>query len=106
MGKLTFPSAGSPPKAAWDNFTVVDFYESKMSEDDSKFVFVPIGALQQLRGMIDPSTGTFDVVGPDGDLIADAVRDAVADAGARLRSITSRRRRLEDLFHAADGGVA
>jgi ABC-2 type transport system ATP-binding protein len=50
--------------------------------------------------------GTFDVVGHDADLIADAVRDAVADAGARLRSVTSRRRRLEDLFHAASEGVA
>jgi ABC-2 type transport system ATP-binding protein len=50
--------------------------------------------------------GTFDVVGSDADLIADAVRDAVADAGARLRSVTSRRRRLEDLFHAADGSGA
>jgi ABC-2 type transport system ATP-binding protein len=47
--------------------------------------------------------GTFDVVGSDGDLVADAVRDAVADAGARLRRIVSRRRRLEDLFHIADG---
>ncbi len=48
--------------------------------------------------------GTFDVIGPDGDLIADAVRDTVADAGARLRRVAARRRRLEDLFHAADGG--
>jgi len=47
--------------------------------------------------------GTFDVVGSDGDLVADAVRDAVADAGARLRRIVPRRRRLEDLFHIADG---
>jgi ABC-2 type transport system ATP-binding protein len=46
--------------------------------------------------------GAMEVVGPDADLIADAVRDAVADAGARLRRVVRRRRRLEDLFHAAD----
>ncbi len=55
--KLTFPTAGAPPQAISDTFTVVDFYESKMSEYDSGFVFVPIRKLQELRGMIDPSTG-------------------------------------------------
>ncbi len=55
--KLTFPTAGTPPQAISDNFTVVDFYESKMSEYDSGFVFVPIRKLQELRGMIDPSSG-------------------------------------------------
>ena len=55
--KITFPTAGTPPKAVTDTFTIVDFYESKMSEYDSNFVFVPIGALQRLRGMIEPQTG-------------------------------------------------
>jgi lipoprotein-releasing system permease protein len=55
--QVTFPSAGSPPKAITDNFTVVDFYESKMSEYDSGFAFVPLKKLQQMRGMIDPQTG-------------------------------------------------
>ena len=55
--KITFPTAGTPPKAVSDNFTIVDFYESKMSEYDSNFVFVPIDALQRMRGMIDPQTG-------------------------------------------------
>ena len=35
-------------------FTVVDFYESKMSEYDATFAFVPIESLQRARGMIDP----------------------------------------------------
>jgi len=56
--KLTFPTGGTPPKAISDNFTIVDFYESKMSEYDSSFVFVPIRRLQELRGMIDPTSGT------------------------------------------------
>ena len=56
--KLTFPSrCGQPPKIVSDNFTIVDFYESKMSEYDASFVFVPIRKLQELRGMIDPTTG-------------------------------------------------
>ncbi len=55
--KLTFPTAGTPPKGISDNFTVVDFYESKMSEYDAQFVFVPIEKLQDLRGMLDPVTG-------------------------------------------------
>jgi lipoprotein-releasing system permease protein len=54
--KVTFPSAGTPPKAISDSFTVVDLYESKMSEYDSSFAFVPLEKLQVLRGMVDPET--------------------------------------------------
>ncbi len=56
--KLTFPSTGVPPKPISETFTIVDFYESKMSEYDSTFAFVPLSKLQELRGMIDPMTGT------------------------------------------------
>ncbi len=51
--KLTFPTAGPKPTASSANFTVVDLYESKMSEYDASFVFVPIRQLQDLRGMFD-----------------------------------------------------
>ncbi|MGL4513222.1 MAG: ABC transporter permease [Lacipirellulaceae bacterium] len=54
--EITYPSAGKPPKPLSAKFTVVDFYESKMSEYDSSFVFVPLAKLQELRGMIDPSS--------------------------------------------------
>ena len=54
---ITIPGAGSPPRAIDQSFTVVDLYESKMSEYDSTFAFVPIEKLQQARGMIDPMTG-------------------------------------------------
>jgi lipoprotein-releasing system permease protein len=54
--KLTFPKAGTPPTGVSQNLTVVDFYESKMSEYDSSFVFVPIHEMQRWRGMIDPNT--------------------------------------------------
>jgi lipoprotein-releasing system permease protein len=55
--EITYVTAGRPPKPLSAKFTVVDFYESKMGEYDSQFVFVPIRKLQDLRGMIDPSTG-------------------------------------------------
>ena len=51
--QLTFPTAGAPPTAVSDKFTIVDFYESKMLEYDSMFVFMPIKELQRLRGMFD-----------------------------------------------------
>jgi ABC-2 type transport system ATP-binding protein len=43
--------------------------------------------------------GEMEVIGPDVDLVADSVRDAIADAEARVGRIVRRRRRLEDLFH-------
>ncbi len=55
--QISFPSAGNPPKPLHASFTVVDLYESKMSEYDSTFAFVPLRTLQELRGMIDPLTG-------------------------------------------------
>ena len=54
---LTFPTAANPPTAATRKFTVVDLYESKMSEYDSTFVFVPLRELQGMRQMVDPKTG-------------------------------------------------
>ena len=82
--KVTFPTAGTPPKAVSDTFTVVDFYESKMSEYDSNFVFVPIAALQRMRGMIDPQSGLASVNsiqiklkdGADLDEVRDRLRKA------------------------------
>jgi lipoprotein-releasing system permease protein len=55
--KVTFPTCGTPPQGVSDTFTIVDLYESKMSEYDSSFAFVPLDKLQQLRGMIDPASG-------------------------------------------------
>ncbi|MEN6449932.1 MAG: ABC transporter permease [Thermoguttaceae bacterium] len=82
--KLTFPTNGQPPKAVSDDFTVVDFYESKMAEADGKMVFVPIRKLQELRGMIDPSTGVGFVnaiqiklkPGVDGDAVRNKLQAA------------------------------
>jgi lipoprotein-releasing system permease protein len=54
---ITSFTVGTPPKFISDNFTIVDFYESKMSEYDSNLIFMPIRKLQELRGMIDPTSG-------------------------------------------------
>ena len=59
--EISYPTAAKPPKVLSAKFTVVDFYESKMSEYDSSFVFVPISKLQDLRGMVDPTTGVRNV---------------------------------------------
>ncbi len=77
--QLTFPTAGAPPKAVSDKFTIVDFYESKMFEYDNSFVFMPIKELQRLRGMIDPSTGVGYVNAIEIKLHAGANGDAVRD---------------------------
>jgi len=82
--KVTFPTAGTPPKAVSDTFTIVDFYESKMSEYDSNFVFVPIAALQRMRGMIDPQNGLTSV-----NSIQIRLRD-----GADLQTVRDRLRQV------------
>jgi lipoprotein-releasing system permease protein len=82
--KITFPTAGTPPKAVSDTFTIVDFYESKMSEYDSNFVFVPIAELQRMRGMIEPQSGIASVNSIQIRLAKGADLNAVRD---RLRRV-------------------
>ncbi|MHB8898688.1 MAG: ABC transporter permease [Thermoguttaceae bacterium] len=80
--KVMFPTAGMPPEVSSGVFTVVDFYESKMSEYDSSFVFVPIRTLQEMRGMIDPTTqqGMVNSIqiklkpGVDGTMVRDLIQ--------------------------------
>jgi lipoprotein-releasing system permease protein len=58
---LTFPTTDTPPQAVSATFTIVDFYESKMSEYDSAFVFAPISEVQRLRNMVDPTSGAASI---------------------------------------------
>jgi lipoprotein-releasing system permease protein len=109
--KITFPTAGTPPKAVSDTFTIVDFYESKMSEYDSNFVFVPIAALQRMRGMIDPQTGIPSINsiqvklkdGADLDLVRDRLRKAFP---AELYAISTWRDKQGPLLSAVDMEMA
>ena len=71
--RVTFPTTGQPPKAASEFCTVVDFYESKMSEYDSGFAFVPLAWLQEKRVMGDAVTTIQLKLKPGTDLVA--VRD-------------------------------
>jgi lipoprotein-releasing system permease protein len=109
--KVTFPTAGTPPKAVSDTFTIVDFYESKMSEYDSNFVFVPIATLQRMRGMIDPQSGLASVnsiqikLRPGADL--DQVRDRLRKAfPADLYAVATWRDKQGPLLAAVDMEMA
>ena len=104
--KITVPSSGTPPKAVSGEFTIVDFYESKMSEYDANFVFVPIRKLQQMRGMIDPSTGIGNVTSIQIKLHDDAngtkVRDLLRSAFApQIYSVQTWRDKQGPLLAAA-----
>jgi lipoprotein-releasing system permease protein len=91
---ISFPTASKPPRVDSTIFTIVDFYESKMSEYDSSFVFVPIRMLQKLRGMIDPSTNIANCnaiqirlkPGVDLDMVRDLLR---AEFPAQVYKISS-----------------
>jgi lipoprotein-releasing system permease protein len=105
--KITFPTAGTPPKAVSDTFTIVDFYESKMSEYDSNFVFVPIATLQRMRGMVEPHSGLTSVnsiqirlrSGADLDTVRDRLRRAFP---ADLYAVSSWRDKQGPLLSAVD----
>ena len=81
--KVSMLQAVTPPKITAQEYTIVDFYESKMSEYDSNFAFVPLRALQKDRGMIDPQTGIAKFTSiqiklkPGAD--AAAIRDKIQD---------------------------
>ncbi len=97
--EVIFPNVGDTLRPVNRYFTVIDLYESKMSEYDSGFAFVPLDILQDLRGMIDPMTGVTAVTSiqiklkPGSDLAA--VRDQLrarfpADQGHPFRIQTWR----------------
>ena len=109
--KITFPTAGTPPKVGTDTFTVVDFYESKMNEYDSNFVFVPIAALERMRGMIDPQTGVASVnsiqirLKPGANL--EEVRDRLRQVfPAELYAVSTWRDKQGPLLNAVDMEMA
>jgi lipoprotein-releasing system permease protein len=87
--QICYPTVARPPKVLPASFTVVDYYESKMSEYDSSFVFVPLRKLQEIRGMIDPATqiaycNQIQIRlkhGVDLDMVRDRLRDATNENG-------------------------
>jgi lipoprotein-releasing system permease protein len=103
--KVTTFDVGQPPKDTSDYFTITDFYESKMSEYDASFVFLPIRKLQDMRGMIDPTTGVGRInsmaikvkPGVRGEDVRDKLREAFGD---ELYSICTWRDRQGPLLAA------
>jgi lipoprotein-releasing system permease protein len=92
--EISYPTSSKPPKVLSAKFTAVDFYECKMSEYDSNFVFVPIRKLQELRGMIDPSSGIANCnaiqirlkEGADLNMVRDLLRDKFSPRDYRISS--------------------
>ncbi len=78
--RMMFPSASENPKVLNQKFTVVDLYESGMSEYDSTFAFVRLDQLQDFRGMIDPISGVKSVTTIQLKLVEGADLNAVRDA--------------------------
>ncbi|VAX39702.1 Lipoprotein releasing system transmembrane protein LolC/LolE [hydrothermal vent metagenome] len=56
--KISTVSSGRPPEATHFNATVVDLFKSGMSEYDSRLVYCNLEYLQEVRGMIDPESGS------------------------------------------------
>ncbi|MBL6725234.1 FtsX-like permease family protein [Rubripirellula sp.] len=78
--RMMFPNASDNAKVVNQKFTVVDLYESGMSEYDSTFAFCRLDQLQEFRGMIDPATGVKSVTTIQLKLIEGADLNAVRDA--------------------------
>ena len=55
--KLSTVNAAQPPSALHFNATVVDLFQSGMSEYDQNLVFVNLDYLQKARGMVHPGSG-------------------------------------------------
>ncbi len=80
--EITVPTDGIPPKFKPQLFTIVDFYESKLSEYDSNYVFAPLETVQRMRELRDPETGLGSVTAiqirlkheSDGELVRDLLR--------------------------------
>jgi lipoprotein-releasing system permease protein len=78
--RMMFPNASDDTKVVNQKFTVVDLYESGMSEYDSSFAFVSLDRLQEFRGMINPETGVRSVTTIQLKLAEGADLNAVRDA--------------------------
>lgn len=78
--RMIFPNAANETKVINQKFTVVDLYESGMSEYDSTFAFVRLDQLQEFRGMIDPISGVKSVTTIQLKLAEGADLNAVRDA--------------------------
>ena len=90
---LVFPKAGNRPEASYDDYSVVGYFKSGMSEYDSQHVYVPLERLQQMRLLVDEQgRGAVNAiqikVKPGVDI--DRLKWQVQSALERLRPMTFR----------------
>ncbi len=78
--RMMFPNAAEDAKVVNQQFTVIDLYESGMSEYDSSFAFCRLDQMQNFRGMIDPQTGIRSVTTIQLKLAEKANLNSVRDA--------------------------
>ncbi len=78
--RMMFPNAAEDAQVVNQQFTVVDLYESGMSEYDSSFAFCRLDQMQDFRGMIDPQTDVRSVTTIQLKLTEGANLNAVRDA--------------------------
>ncbi len=77
--ELSVPTAGTPPKVARQLFTIIDFYESKLSEYDANLIFAPLETVQQMRELYDRASSNGAVTAIQIKLHDDADGDRVRD---------------------------
>ncbi|MDR3636440.1 MAG: ABC transporter permease [Isosphaeraceae bacterium] len=51
---IVYPKASKMPEPGYDNYTVVGYFKSGMSEYDSTHVYVPLERFQKMRLLVDP----------------------------------------------------
>ncbi len=90
---LVFPKAGNKPEASYDDYTVVGYFKSGMSEYDSQHVYIPLERMQDMRLLRDEqgrgAVNTIQIKTKPGVDI-DALRDRVQTALEELRPMTFR----------------
>lgn len=111
---LSFPTTGRTPQLGQGRFTVVDLFESRMSEHDGEMVFVPISVLQDLRGMVNRQNGTRSATqimikakpGVDINELRDTIRAEFSNSPNVFYSVQTWRDSQEHLINAVFTEVA
>ena len=107
--RLLFPKAGNRPEASYDDYTVVGYFKSGMSEYDSQHVYIPLERMQQMRLLVDEqgrgAVNAIQIKVKDGVDI-DALSHRVQTALERLRPMSFQVRTWEQKQGALLAAVA
>jgi lipoprotein-releasing system permease protein len=87
--KIYYPKASQTPEPGSDDYTVVGYFKSGMSENDSTHVYVPLERLQKMRLLFDEQAQRGAVnqvqIKVKAGVDIDALRDTIQTALERLR---------------------